>query len=356
MVNARLKYSYIEIFRGVAILLVVLRHLSMDLQSRHGYYYFFGVFKTEYGAIDLFFVISGFVLMLNYFQYRGQTNQIVNYLKKRFIRIFPVYWMCLSIVLFIYATMKPAIAQSYTYDLDFYIRNIFLIKGNWVIYPAWFLSTELFLYLIFTITFFIKQTRNLVLLLILYSLIILSIHMQIFTSKFPDYVYSIFSIPVFEFILGIFASLLYVRYRGKLKLQRLFYLGVILWLIGAYFVYNVEMQFMQFQMFRLIFYALPFSLMCIGAVGIDDKNIQSIKKIFFILGQSSYSIYLLHMIVLESLFIKTQRVMREYGNAFTFFLEATLIGFVSIILPILFHLIVEKRVIVYMKRILSVNS
>jgi peptidoglycan/LPS O-acetylase OafA/YrhL len=58
------------------------------------------VFDWGKGAVDLFFVISGFVLFQSAQKFQPGIRSFFLFVKKRLVRIYPIYWLILPIVLF----------------------------------------------------------------------------------------------------------------------------------------------------------------------------------------------------------------------------------------------------------------
>jgi peptidoglycan/LPS O-acetylase OafA/YrhL len=148
--------------RGVAALWVVLFH------------YFTPVFLTSpllcilghgYLAVDLFFVLSGFVLCLNYsnFFVNGVTGkQYWNFLSRRIARIYPLYFVTLVIAtILVVRHLLPFWGMHFTPAL---LANVFLVQnlGFWqsVDVPAWSISVEWISYLIFPVLMFCIFARK----------------------------------------------------------------------------------------------------------------------------------------------------------------------------------------------------
>ena len=89
--------------RGVAILLVLLRHFYLE-QPMLAAYSSTGPFITKlalagnYG-VELFFVLSGFLITGILLESRRNTNYFCAFYARRFLRIFPLYYATLAIVL-----------------------------------------------------------------------------------------------------------------------------------------------------------------------------------------------------------------------------------------------------------------
>ncbi|MEY2952412.1 MAG: hypothetical protein RLZZ401_499, partial [Pseudomonadota bacterium] len=95
----------IQYLRGVAALLVVWHHaggqvpgISQFLPERG-----FGV-----SGVDLFFVISGFIMVLTT---EGKSVTPWQFLQRRLVRVVPLYWP-LTITVAVLATLKPELFKT----------------------------------------------------------------------------------------------------------------------------------------------------------------------------------------------------------------------------------------------------
>src|SRR5688572_28211876 len=91
-------YPALDGLRGVAILLVVLYHN-------------FGFIKQSYFGwlgVDLFFVLSGFLITDILLRTRSQPGFLRDFYMRRVLRIFPLYYVSLIIFLFILAPLTSA--------------------------------------------------------------------------------------------------------------------------------------------------------------------------------------------------------------------------------------------------------
>jgi peptidoglycan/LPS O-acetylase OafA/YrhL len=130
-----------------------------------------------YLAVDLFFILSGFVIARSYSHHFSRSIEIKTvcvFYGFRLARIYPLHFFVLllflinpiALTLFANSGMPPD-----GYELNYYIMSIFLIQNwgwtndiQWNI-PAWSISTEWFAYLIFPLiaivaTRFIKNAAT----------------------------------------------------------------------------------------------------------------------------------------------------------------------------------------------------
>ena len=108
-----------------------------------------------YLAVDLFFVLSGFVMMLTYgerFRARVRAGDMRDFLGKRVARIYPLYAFVTAIILVAEFSGLARIARPGLFGL---VANVLLVQawglgvGISVCGAAWSISTEFAAYLVF---------------------------------------------------------------------------------------------------------------------------------------------------------------------------------------------------------------
>ena len=135
--------------RGVAAVVVVAFHL----QVTEGASALQGPVQTfvshGYLAVDLFFVLSGYVMALNYqglFATRRRVPDLRKFWLRRFARLYPMYFVGLAFAWRI-SSLRPFI------PLPKLFANLAMVQnwGPWgsINSPSWSISTEAFAYLLF---------------------------------------------------------------------------------------------------------------------------------------------------------------------------------------------------------------
>ncbi|MDZ8027438.1 MAG: acyltransferase family protein [Nostoc sp. DedQUE01] len=141
-------------YRGVAILLVFLRHCISEPAAEHVNFvesFYIKLMGLGWFGVDAFFVLSGFLITGILLDSREKSNYFQNFYARRILRIFPVYYVFLSIFL---GVIHPLI-RSYEYPnhLDssqiwywFYLENwYFIFQQDFLIGPLnhfWSLAVE----------------------------------------------------------------------------------------------------------------------------------------------------------------------------------------------------------------------
>ncbi|OWQ46056.1 hypothetical protein CDL60_15715 [Roseateles noduli] len=93
------KLASIEAARALAALAVVLMHTTHLMRVEHftGHVALGGVFDFGYVGVDFFFVLSGFIITFIHHAELGRgVARWPGYLWKRFVRVFPIYWVVLA--------------------------------------------------------------------------------------------------------------------------------------------------------------------------------------------------------------------------------------------------------------------
>jgi len=211
----------LEILRGFAALLVVFSHIIYHHKYFNSTYLPSGVEnlpRPGHIAVLIFFILSGYVIGLNHKE-RLKGSNIFIYLKKRFLRIYPIYFLAILLGLLVAAVR---------YDLFTIIANFTLTQNIsypviWENNPAWSLNYEILFYLLFLpISFF--QINSILAFVIFLLTGIISIYLPINPI-----------IPAYAF-------------------------GYCFWLLGMYMSNSFKQSTYRIKIIPLIFYILAISV------------------------------------------------------------------------------------------------
>src|SRR5262245_36843058 len=89
-VNSRIEE--LDALRGLAALFVVVFHCAM-FRPQADYGFYLGI-----TGVDLFFIISGFVIFMSLENSKSGNSFLVS----RFIRLFPIYWVIATLTFLVY--------------------------------------------------------------------------------------------------------------------------------------------------------------------------------------------------------------------------------------------------------------
>ena len=142
--------------RGLAAWWVVLYHTRSVLEP-HISADFMAFVKNGDLAVDMFFVLSGFVMYLNYSSRINRSfSSVQDFLYKRFARVYPLHFfilLCFLVYVIVFVVFTGEFPGKYT--STYFFQSLFLVQ-NWGVsdglqwnVPAWSISTEFFAYLCF---------------------------------------------------------------------------------------------------------------------------------------------------------------------------------------------------------------
>jgi peptidoglycan/LPS O-acetylase OafA/YrhL len=156
--------------RGIAAWWVVVYHIKEYLPAGSpGWLQ--AACEQGYLAVDLFFVLSGFIISYNYLPAFSSFNLIgyLRFLGIRLARIYPLHLF--MIVLYLANPLAIALASSQgrdvgRYDPLYYVMSILLVQ-NWGLadhlawnIPAWSISTEWMAYLLFPLLAWVAKKNS----------------------------------------------------------------------------------------------------------------------------------------------------------------------------------------------------
>jgi exopolysaccharide production protein ExoZ len=294
-------YQNVQALRGISACLVLLYHLGIrEVQdwsaSRFHLLYPFTLFG--FSGVDLFFVISGFVITIVNLKHFGRAQDISLYWLKRFFRVFPIYWL----------TSLPVIiwlAINGTGDCFSIVAALALIPGyaNVVNPVSWTLVHEIFFYATFAI-FLLFPLRLYPFFLLVWSLGIFAfqcapnlLHWQFLYDG------TAFGVLNFNFIFGCFVALL-VR-AGIFLLSKLsLFLGLATTTISVSLValnlWPASAPPLTDKGVQVVIFGVSAALILYGLTALEVRENMVLPKVFRTLGDASYSIYLSHYLVIQA--------------------------------------------------------
>jgi len=341
------KFDYIEIGRGIAALLVVMRHATRNAPFFYQHIPFANFFYFGNAGVDFFFVLSGFLIY-----YIHSDNTIADtkrYILKRLIRIYPTFLIINSILLFSYLTFPQLANRSITLNMSYILHSFFLLPSPdpRILGVSWTLVHEMFFYFIFIILIINKKIGFLI--FFIWSFSIFSYNLMYDNGIFPfDFYLSKYNL---EFILGITAAFLIksnkIYYDEKYLQNLIIFIGFMIFFMNGM---NENYKLIEINDFTVtIIYGLSSFLMIIGMTMIrSPKHKNYFFKLLLLLGSASYSIYLVHNPLLSVL----HRVVQKVNLAL--YIEPNIIFLILVItclgVGIGLHLYIEKPLLKYITR------
>jgi exopolysaccharide production protein ExoZ len=323
-------FRSIQYLRGIAALMVVLFHA---FQWTHVSGLTATDFPTGAAGVDVFFVISGFVMWVTT---DDRTPTPRAFLWRRAVRILPPYWAFTLMALGL-AAAWPQVFQdvrggAWNIALSLLLIPHFDPAGEAfpVLKPGWTLPYEALFYLVFAIGLLMEKRGR----FFFVAIALTSIASVGFIS--PAASVLIANPLMFEFLAGMALAALWRA--GKLgNLARGW--SMITLAAAAY----AALQAIDYRDYdwRPLFWGVPSALLVAGAVDVEAAGKLPQSRALKFCGDASYSIYLSHFLVLQAL----ARVF-GVGSAWTFIPEALI---ASIAVGLIARQVIEKPTIKWLR-------
>lgn len=340
------RFWQVDFLRGVAIVLVLLRHCDLS------------TFTNNIGwiGVDLFFVLSGF-LITNLLLEEYKNNLKINlkyFLIRRALKIYPLYYLVLFCYV-IYTILHHKFQWDYFLAEFFFFQN-YKIGWGWSMYGgSWSLAIEEHFYfstiLVTMFVFFLMRKNNRMynmlcvhkfnILFFIITLVCLSRVAYFFLSSVPsNKQFTMTHLRIDTILWGVLFAMAYHFKNNQLKcFFKKFYLPLLIFSlvtifsfgflndIDTFFVRTIGFSLLGFSFFILLGLCICFKL--------EFLKQSKLNKLFIIIGLASYSIYITHPYLiqlryaLESrfLFVKEKELLISFASFFIYLIIGYLVYF-----------------------------
>jgi len=260
----------LQALRGLGAISVVIFH-ALSLFP-------FMNFRAGAAGVDLFFVISGVVMYLSV----KPTTSPFDFLKKRCIRVIPMYWIASAIAVAYFYARYPDVPPSSEHIIRSFLFAPPPAGFNMpVLYPGWTLNYEMFFYAVLGLMLCIGRLAIPATICLIITLGAALPEIQIIKQYY-------FNQIILEFAAGlVIGHAIKSGYRPKKPEAALFIAASIL----LFTIHNIAVSD------GVIAWGIPSVLLVLGAIGFEDSKLIKGRVVQF-LGESSYSIYLFHAIAI----------------------------------------------------------
>jgi exopolysaccharide production protein ExoZ len=290
----------LQLLRAVAVILVVWCHACQILTDvGAGYLPSFGVF-----GIDIFFVISGFILSLSVLRERSQpgVQPMWEFMKRRFIRIYPIYWVIAGLTLARLARSHQ-LSQNSSVSAFFLLPSLRYPISPFIVAYSWTMNFEVFFYLLLGLVL-LKTVKRAVPLMMFILVALCSIG-AIVGIRHPIVILAA-NPMLLEFVFGAAIALLYARIGRKPVLGIIVLAAGIAVSLCIRTIYSDSIaNGMQMIMTdrgpfgRVITWGLSAALIVGGLVLWSPSMDSTLSKGWVLMGNASYSSYLISALALE---------------------------------------------------------
>jgi exopolysaccharide production protein ExoZ len=279
----------IQMLRGVAALMVVFVHL--DNQLKYLGYRVLGSGWLAFG-VDIFFVISGFIMWVSVERRPGITA--ATFFRHRLERIAPLYWL-ISTGLLAVTFVAPQLLRTTVFSPWHALASFLFLPARhpvtgdfWpLLIPGWTLNYEMLFYVLFALAIARsagssrRRFANVAMLITAVVLIGLSLQARVDVMHF-------YSNPImFEFLAGIMVGIVYRK-----RLVR----SSPLWLTALASGFLMLWMGQPLDGFSALTNLLAATLIVAGALFSPPLRVPGLRA----LGDASYSLYLTHVVMLAA--------------------------------------------------------
>jgi len=277
----------LQILRAIAVVGVVTFHIAGELQrieSVAPIFYF--IAQKGFSGVDLFFVISGFIMM-----HSQTTNprKPLEFFIRRLIRIVPMYYFVTLVYCTIYL-IAPELFSTFRFSFPWLLVSLIFVSGLTtfgvpIVIPGWTLEYEILFYGMLAATSkYFKGFKQIILsVLILGALVFFGVN----------------SI-VLEFLFGMYCAYL----SSRIKVSQ--FAAIVLVVLGTIlFLLNYLINLPEFS--RVICFSIPFLFIVLGAICLKPSS----NQIAISLGNSSFSTYLVQILAIPLFFKVIERFHLE---------------------------------------------
>ena len=296
------------------------------------------IFHSGNLAVSYFFVLSGFVL---YVAHMNKQINYLDYLKRRFARIAPLYYVALFLTIgAIY------FSEGFASNINMQIlSSLLMIQAYLPEYvltlnsPGWSISVEMLFYLSFPLLF-VLQKRNLrvfIGLCVLLFLLSQYLHLHSFEKRaqLPDsIIYPLFFNPLIhlsQFMIGMVGGWWYSRTQDKGSVK--WYMSLF-WLVVMISLIALRPETISYHVGLIA----PVFAMLIIAIARGNSKVLNWRGFIF-LGEISYGVYILQYPVFKWLQMADARYLNLQPDLF--FYIATLL---LILIAAVMHLAIERPI------------
>ena len=315
----------IQYMRGIAALLVVFSHILDERYSALGAL-----------GVGIFFVISGFIMTVTAWDSFATVDAPREFLLRRIQRVFPLYWIALSIKIFIDSRQKDFVWTTGSYFL------LPVVSPNGLVEPVhgvgWSLVWEMMFYYIFALSLSLQRRSGLV--LILSALVALTFAGYLTTFRSVAWHgSSIFLLFALGILIGIVTQVSAIdRSRHGLLGGGLALTALVIGI--AIVVFQIREGWFEFL--ELV---LSGAIILAAAIAPNISPSSWVLKTMHLIGDASYSLYLTHTLT----FSLGRSILKR---AHLLSLEASLWPVMIVaacVVGVLVHMVVEKRIIAYFR-------
>ncbi|MDB5582672.1 MAG: acyltransferase 3, partial [Bradyrhizobium sp.] len=281
-------YRMIQALRAIAALLVVLLHCDEMLGLRIGPRALGASWHNGAAGVDIFFVISGFIMTISSRHLVGETLGWLTFLKNRIVRIVPLYWLLTTLKL-VAVLGASGLALRSQLDVNFVTSSYAFLPlidsaGHFrpLLPVGWTLTFEFLFSFVFAVAIARVIDPIRVVLPVFASVALIALFR---TDSWSTWAVLLDPI-VLEFVFGVVIAKMTL---AGMRLTPAF--SLFLLFAGFALLFSLEPAT---DNFRVLVWGLPAAMIVAASVSLERELGHSVPRWLSVLGDASYSIYLSH--------------------------------------------------------------
>jgi len=284
------QYTGIQSLRVIAALLVVVLHSMFYTKERLGLGHYDLSWEVGAAGVDLFFIISGFVMLYSSQKLLTRPDGWKIFAFRRIIRIVPLYWLATSLKVLALILVPAEVLHNRLSLSTVTLSYLFLPTRspsgeiNPLLAVGWTLTFEMFFYFVFLLALF---TRLNVIRFVGVVMILCTIGSFFYRPSWPPAAVYLDSI-VLEFLFGMILAHLCLTGR---RIPPRIAIPLSFLILAAIFIAG------HIPGPRCVKFGLPAFLLCWCAASLESILHKRIPVIVLFLADASYALYLFHPLV-----------------------------------------------------------
>lgn len=261
-------------------------HAARHLNKIYGLPSLTAVFQFGHAGVDLFFVISGFIILYVHYRDINSPTRLRHYIGRRFTRVMPTYWVALALTVVLAAGGHAGLPS-----LSDLIWSVSLAPSDHqlLLGIAWTLRYEIIFYALFCILI-VNRIAGLVTMSVWLAAIIFVATGHAIS---PGPISSLTGIFNIEFFFGMAAA--YALRNGSIRAPKVWLAtGSVLFAAAA--ISEGTGLLDGYADYARFAYGIPSALIVIGAAEAGRQGLLAVPAPLQILGAASYSIYLFQFV------------------------------------------------------------
>ena len=333
------RFEELDSLRGIASIIVLMYHFTM------------GRPEVEYGfelgvtGVDLFFIISGFVI---FFSLERVNNQ-KQFLIKRFFRIFPTYWIGVTYTFLVILTYSIYTSDFTLLDVKQYLINLTMIQFYFDVKdldgPYWTMLVELNFYVCVSIFYRFKKVFDL-----LFIFTIIFTFLLVYFYGKSNLIDIIYKIPMLQFTPLFYAGILFYK-------RKMMKISFVRFLAGCFLCFIIQLFLFEYagkshgQISIFQYLVMLSSYFIIFFLFIEDKLGLIVNKILLFLGKISFALYLIHYRVSVNFIIPILTKKFYFSFIFSSVIAFIITLLASIIITFYLEKVIVKLMYTFIKNI-----